>query len=983
MKASQIRVLLVEDNKGDYILTRELLSEVESAQFDLLWATTYEAALEILEGNGVDVVLVDYRLGAYDGLDLVREATARGCKVPFILLTGFGSYELDVVAMEMGVTEYLTKGQINAPLLERSIRYAIERKRTEAALQQRNQELELLNRASQALSSTLDLNQVYATILEEVRDLLNVVASSIWLIDPETNELVCRQAAGPKSEIVLGWRLPPGEGIAGWVAQHGESLIVPDTQDDERHFKDVDRATGLGLRSILSVPLRVKQDVIGVLQLVDTGVGRFDRADLTLAELLAASAATAIENAQLYEEAQQEIVERKRAEEVLQRYAERLGTLHAIDGAILAAWSAEETAQAALRHIRQLVPCQGAGIAMFDFEAQEAIMFALQADAEVAMGIDIGTRFPMGTFADIEALRQGKVHIAEDTLTLSEPSSAIQALQAVGMRSYIVMPLIAHGELIGCLALGAEQVGAFSPEHVDILREIANHVAVALRQAHLRAALEAEEQRLAALVAHLPEGIVLLDDERRILLANPAAENYLSALANAGIGDVLTHLDGRPMEELLQPHPERLWHELEIAGPPRRVFETVAQPMVREGRPGGWILLIRDVTEVREFQQHLQQQDRLAAVGQLAAGIAHDFNNLLTTIMLYAHMLLRKKDMPADVAPIAETILGESRRAAELVQQVLDFSRRSPIETHPVDLKPFTREAVHILERTIPETIRLVMNVGLGEHVVNADPTRIQQVLMNVVVNARDAMPEGGELRIGLERVEIGPGDTPPVADMPAGSWVCLSVSDTGIGIPPDVLPRIFEPFFTTKPRGKGTGLGLAQVYGIVQQHAGYIDVDTEVGKGTTFRIYLPAYQVEEKEGLEKQASAALEGKGETILLVEDEESLRKVAQEVLGSLGYQVLTAADGREALEIYRTAERVDLVITDVVMPEMGGKRLLQELRKETPDLKALVITGYAIQEDLQGLKQPGGFVDVIYKPLDMGALAQAVHNALSAD
>jgi len=404
------------------------------------------------------------------------------------------------------------------------------------------------------------------------------------------------------------------------------------------------------------------------------------------------------------------------------------------------------------------------------------------------------------------------------------------------------------------------------------------------------------------------------------------------------------------------------------------------------GKPVGFRGVARDVTERKQTEQKLRRQERLAAVGQLAGGIAHDFNNLLTTIMLYAQMGLGKRELAPDLARAFETILGESRQAAKLVQQILDFSRRSPIETHPMDLEPCVQETVRILERTIPESIRTFLDVGPEEYVVDADPTRVQQVLMNLAVNARDAMPEGGEMRFELSRVDVIPGavGTSPRIGGTGGGWVCLAVSDTGTGIPPDVLPRLFEPFFTTKEPGKGTGLGLAQVYGIVMQHQGHIGVETEVGKGTTLRVYLPAYGVEALEEIGTEEALALpQGKGETILLVEDNEKLREGGQELLESLGYRVLVAANGREALEVYHSAERgADLVITDVVMPEMGGKRLVQELRKVDPGLKPLAITGYIVEEDIHKLREEG-FLGVIHKPFNVDALAQAVRHALDED
>jgi two-component system cell cycle sensor histidine kinase/response regulator CckA len=685
-----------------------------------------------------------------------------------------------------------------------------------------------------------------------------------------------------------------------------------------------------------------------------------------------------------YEGSLEDITDRKRAAEALQQYAERLRALRAIDGAILAAWSPEEIAQAALRHTRQLVPCRGAGILTFDFEAQGLTLSALHAEGDV--GVEAGMHLPLAGDTEIEALRQGRVLVEQDLESLgrdAQPPPVIQAIRAVGVRSYVGAPLIARGELIGILALASDRPGAFAPEHADIAREVADQLAVALHQARLRAALEAEEQRLEILVQHLPEGILLLDSERRLLLCNPVAKAYLLALTDAAIGDVVTHLGGCQIEELLQSPPEGLWHELEVAGPPRQVFEIVAQPMAAESGGGGWVLLIRNVTVERDTQERAQRQERLAAVGQLAGGIAHDFNNLLTTIMLYAQMPLARRDLPPDLARALETILDESRQAAKLVQQILDFSRRSPIKTQPVELKPFIKEAVRVLERTIPESIRLRLEVGAGEYVVNADPTRVQQVLMNLVVNARDAMPEGGELGIDLSGVEVRPGARPPVAEMLPGEWVCLAISDTGTGIGPDVLPYIFEPFFTTKGPGEGAGLGLAQVYGIVGQHGGHIGVETKVGQGTTFRVYLPAHRGEGMEEAEVgKTEGAPRGRGETILLVEDEQRIREVGRRTLESLGYRVLTAENGREALEVYQSAGGVHLVITDMVMPEMGGRELVQELRKTTPDLKALAITGYIMQGDLRELEEEG-FLDVVHKPFDVGTLAEVVRHILDVD
>lgn len=389
---------------------------------------------------------------------------------------------------------------------------------------------------------------------------------------------------------------------------------------------------------------------------------------------------------------------------------------------------------------------------------------------------------------------------------------------------------------------------------------------------------------------------------------------------------------------------------------------------------------IQDITERKQLEQRLRQHERLAAVGQLAAGIAHDFRNLLTSIMLYTQLSLRSPDLSPKIKQAFEIILGESKKAADLVQQILDFSGRALVKLRPLDLRACTADFVATLRRTIPENIRLTLTTGTDDYTIAGDSGQIQQVLLNLALNSRDAMPAGGDLRITLSRLQVYPDEPPPVAEMSPGAWICLTVADTGTGMTEEVYAHLFEPFFTTKEVGKGTGLGLAQVYGIVRQHKGYISVTTAVGAGTTFRIYLPATKAE-------STNAAISlpdpprGDGETLLLVEDNENLREGGRNFLEALGYQVLTAAHGREALEVYAAAERkIDLVITDIIMPEMGGKELLLELRQRDPRLKALGVTGHPLQESLEALQQ-AGFLDVIHKPFEIETLAQVIRQALA--
>ena len=397
----------------------------------------------------------------------------------------------------------------------------------------------------------------------------------------------------------------------------------------------------------------------------------------------------------------------------------------------------------------------------------------------------------------------------------------------------------------------------------------------------------------------------------------------------------------------------------------------------------------RDISDRLKMEKQLHRQERLAAVGKLAGGIAHDFRNFLTTIILYADLARREPDLSEKTQEAFEIISSEAQKASSLIQQILDFSGRSSMETQPVDLVTHVKEVVGVLRRTIPESIAVCTRLEPDTAVIDADPTRLQQVLMNLALNARDAMVlphsedhgEGGELEISLARVGITAGATPPVPGMAHGDWIRLTVSDTGTGMSDDVKEHIFEPFFTTKERGQGTGLGLAQVYGIVQQHHGHIEVETEPGAGTSFHIYLPPHRKGRMElGAEPDLHAVPRGKGEKILLVEDQESIRKAGEQVLTALGYHVVTAGNGLEALEVLRDVQ-VDLIVTDVVMPEMGGKRLVRALNKRPDAPPVLAVTGYTIEEEM-GELHTAGFVEVLEKPFDALSIGEAVHRALEA-
>ncbi len=515
-------------------------------------------------------------------------------------------------------------------------------------------------------------------------------------------------------------------------------------------------------------------------------------------------------------------------------------------------------------------------------------------------------------------------------------------------------------------------------------RELHSTIEMALYKIEMDKRLQAQTARLQRIVSTVPEGVALLDANHRLVLVNPRAEAYLADLAGVSVGDIVDRLGDTSIEHLLNRSGDESWHEIKIKGSYPRVFEAILSIAQPDSAPTGnnaseWVLVLREVTAERQIQERIQLQDRLAAVGQLAAGIAHDFNNILASLLLTPYMIQRTEPhlSPKNLERL-DSITQLAKRASDLIKQILDFSRASAMEMIPIDLRPLLKELSKMLERMLPEDISFRLIYLPDDYMVKGDSTRIIQLLMNLVLNARDAMPNGGELCVELARVS---GDEMHIADISShNGWLRINVTDRGTGIHPDALPHVFEPFFTTKAPGKGTGLGLAQVYGIIQQHGGHINIDTQLGQGTTFSVYFPALSplspVEVHLGVDH--TSPLRGNQQTILIVEDNPDVRQSICDILELSNYHILTASNGREALTVIDQLEtQVDLILTDLVMPEMGGLELCRELRRKNSTVKVIILSGYISEETLEELKSLA-VSDYLRKPIDAEHLVTTIES-----
>ena len=413
------------------------------------------------------------------------------------------------------------------------------------------------------------------------------------------------------------------------------------------------------------------------------------------------------------------------------------------------------------------------------------------------------------------------------------------------------------------------------------------------------------------------------------------------------------------------------------------VLEDTNSFVELRGQPPLLLGLFRDVTVQKKLEDQLRQSQKMEAIGQLAGGVAHDFNNILTVIHGHASLLLAGDNLTGTGVKSAQQIVQASDRAAGLTRQLLTFSRRQVIKPRRLDLNEVVANMTKMLGRILGEDIALQTSYWPEQPWVNADASMMEQILLNLAVNARDAMLRGGQLSLRISVEEVPAGNESRHADARPGRFVCLTASDTGSGIPPEILRRIFEPFFTTKEVGKGTGLGLATVYGIVKQHQGWIEVESQLGRGTTFQVYLP----EAAEGMEQREEWSPEfpvrGGSETILVVEDEQPVRELVCSLLQEHGYQILAAESGVRALEVWREHKHeIAMLLTDVVMPDrLNGRELAEQLWAEQPSLKVLFTSGYSADVVGKNYALRHGF-NYVQKPYHPRKLAMAVRDCLDA-
>ncbi len=581
-----------------------------------------------------------------------------------------------------------------------------------------------------------------------------------------------------------------------------------------------------------------------------------------------------------------------------------------------------------------------------------------------------------------------------------------QLLRTVKAPGSSSIALVVTGDPTPSRALDAMRAGAdayirkpYDPEYVISLGQKARRERALLRVEELlenrTVSLRDSETRFRTLVEGVVEIILVSDDQDKIQYINQVGAQRLEWTAD--------QLIGRPRSTILPPdspacgdgtdagaqHGETRVEATYCTRTGRRVEVEVSRRPFVFNNGTAVMTVARDITERKRaeqektrLQEQLRHSQKMEAIGTLAGGVAHDFNNLLTVIFGHVH-LIKMRSQPSDEGyKDAATIETVVYRARALTEQLLGFARRGKHENTVTDVRATIREVMTFLSRTLDKKIILKEESGVEAAAIMGDPGQLHQVILNLSVNARDAMPDGGQITYRTEVMRAREDIRKRLPSLTADEYVVISVSDTGCGIPAELRERIFEPFFTTKDHRSGTGMGLAMVYGIVQNHGGIVDVDSSVGEGTTFKLYLPRVRQLDRRAKPRTEEPLVTGTGR-ILLVDDEELVRKIAARLLSHLGYEVVMACDGREAVDYYRQhSSEVALVILDMIMPQMSGRECFRELRAINPQVKTVLISGYDKNHGAQEILDEGvrGFIQ---KPYDLNKFSRVIAQAIDTD
>ncbi|MFC1812662.1 PAS domain S-box protein [Thermodesulfobacteriota bacterium] len=806
-----------------------------------------------------------------------------------------------------------------------------------------NEKLAVAIEIGSLVNSTLNLAEVLYLIMKHANRVTNSVASTLMLLDEETGELVFSVPTGPKGNELIDIRIPPGEGVAGWVVKHEKPLLIPDVKADSRFYGEIDEISGFETKSLLCIPLMAKTKMIGALEVINKPDGTcFTEKDELLMSLFGYQAAVAIENARLCGELKAQLEKYKRTEQALRESEVKYSTVveNSKDGIVM-------ISDRLLKFVNR------ASIELVGFPPEEMI------------GADF-VNFVAPDYRDLVVQRYKNRMAGIDAPSIYE----IELLRKDGETAPVEL---------NAMRIDFEN----QPTDLVFIRDLAE-------RKQTQVALRTSEDKYRTILESIENGYYEVDIAGNFTFFNDATCNILKYSRNELLGmNNREYMDKENAKKIYETF-NRVYHTgistkatdwklIRKDGTECYVETGVSLLKDAAGRRVGFCGIARDVTERKKLEAQLHQAERMESLGTLAGGIAHDFNNLLMGVQ--GRTSLMKMDTESG-HPHFEQLKGIEdyvKSAAELTNQLLGFARGGKYEVKTTDLNKVIVKQNKMFGRTRKEiNIRGDYEKNLWS--VEVDKGQIEQVLLNLYVNAWHAMPGGGDLHIKTENVSIDKNFVEPYQAAP-GNYVKISVTDNGVGMDEATRRRIFEPFFTTKDMGRGSGLGLASSYGIIKNHAGFILVSSEKGSGTTFEIYLPA---SDKKAVEDRTvrKGILTG-SETILLVDDEDMVIEVGQQILATLGYNVLTARGGKDAINVFeKQPDRIDLVVLDMIMPDVGGGDAYDKMKAVNPDVKVLLSSGYSVDGQATEILERGcdGFIQ---KPFNIEQLSKKIREILDGD
>ncbi len=739
----------------------------------------------------------------------------------------------------------------------------------------------------------------------------------------------------------------------------------------------------LGIKSYVSIPLKNDGRVVGVIN-ISTDVKNAFRADeLRVLDIVSRQIEIAINNARFTESliASEKALEDKIS--ILSKKESYEKMINTIAARVHSSVDFDEVLRLTLNGMRQNIK-NADFLAIYFVEGNEAVMKTAYGQDESFLKKVERIPYPKGF--TWRTIIDGKTRLVPDT---DQDNAIGPAGRQAGVRSYISMPIKSVGNTIGCITLASKSINAFAHDEITLLESLVEQIAVALLNAKYVREIESNERRLKALVGSVDEIVFEIDEngtyigvwtENEELLIRPKEEllgRRISDFFDEGLAESFSEAIKRVLKKRKS---EVIEYKLFIMGRERSFRARINPIITPDDQPNTVSMLARDVTESKALETQLLRSQRLESVGNLAGGIAHDLNNILQPILM-SIQLLKSRISDEKCRSWLDILDQSAQRGADLIKQILSFARGLESKKQPFDIKYLVNEVQKMLNVTFPKFINLHTEIEDNIPSVFGDYTQLNQMFMNLCVNARDAMPEGGDLIIRIRHITAGKDNIPAFLKPDHQEYIVIEVSDTGIGIPPENLDKIFDPFFTTKASDKGTGLGLSTIYGIVKDHDGVINVESQVGKGTKFMVYLPVMQsTGAADTLDELITNPHAGNGEMILVVDDESMITDMARTILEEYDYKVLVANNGEEATKIFLLhKDEIYAAIVDMMMPVMGGKATIRILKKERPSLKVIATSGYQREHELVDLKDAE--VDAFLpKPFNAEKLLQTLNDVI---